>query len=280
MLEKVTAPAVAMFKRRGRKIAMLTAYDFIFAQLADRAGIDIVLVGDSLGNVILGHETTLPVTMADMLHHTKAVSRGVQRALVVADMPFLSYHLSPRQALRNAGRFVKQAGAAAVKVEGGSGRAEVIKRLVESEIPVMGHIGLTPQSYHRFGGYRVQGKSAPAAERLLEDAHALAAAGVFSLVLEGIPWELGKRITAALEIPTIGIGAGPCCDGQVLVLHDMLGLTAAPPKFVRRFAALDEVVTAAMSRYCADVRDGTFPTLDHSYTQPSTSENAEQGDNS
>jgi len=252
-----------------QKITCLTAYDYPTARLLDQAGVDILLVGDSLGMVVLGYENTLPVTLKEMLHHTRAVRRGVERALVVADMPYGSYHAEIAESLRNAMRFVKEAGAEAVKIEGGERRLELIARLVEVEIPVMGHIGLTPQSVHALGGFKVQGKTVEAAEQLLRDARAVEAAGAFSIVLESVPRELAARITQELRIPTIGIGAGPECDGQVLVLHDLLGLTfGSLPKFARRYANLAEVIARAASEFSEDVRSGRFPSDAESYHLP------------
>ena len=248
------------------KIVCLTAYDFPTARLLDEAGVDVVLVGDSLGMVVLGHENTLAVTMEEMLHHTRAVRRGVRRALLVADMPYGSYHIEPAESVRHAVQFVKEAGAEAVKVEGGERRVELIARLVEAEIPVMGHVGLTPQSLHALGGFRVQGKTAETAEHVLRDAHAVEAAGAFSIVLESMPRELAARITRELRIPTIGIGAGPDCDGQILVLHDLIGLgTGHTPKFARRYANVGEVISRAVGEYAADVRVGNFPSDEESY---------------
>jgi 3-methyl-2-oxobutanoate hydroxymethyltransferase len=247
-------------KQRGDKIAMLTAYDFPTARRLDDGGADILLVGDSLGMVVLGYESTLPVTMDDMIHHTKAVVRGTQRALVVADMPYLSYHLSRRETVRHAGRLVQEAGAKAVKVEGGRKRVRAIRAIRDAEIPVMGHVGLTPQSVHEFGGFKVQGKSAAAARAILEDALALEEAGVFSLVLEGIPVELAGMITERLSVPTIGIGAGLACDGQVLVIHDLLGFTEGHvPSFARKYAEVGVTVSEACRHFVEDVRCGRFP---------------------
>lgn len=247
-------------KDRGQKIAVLTAYDAITARLFDSAGIDVLLVGDSLGMVVLGYDTTLPVTMADMLHHTRAVARGASRALVVADMPFLSYQVSVEEAVRNAGRFMQEAGAEAVKVEGGRPVLEVVKRLVEIGIPVMGHLGLTPQSIHQFGGFRMQARTEETARHLLEEATALEQAGAFSIVLESIPDRVAAEVTSALHIPTIGIGAGPFCDGQVLVGPDMLGLyDGHVPAFVKQYANLKDTVTTAAREYAREVRDGEFP---------------------
>ena len=250
----------------GRKIVCLTAYDYPTARLMDEAGVDIVLVGDSLGMVVLGYDNTLPLTVEEMLHHTRAARRGVRRALLVADMPYGSFHGDRKDAIRNAVRFVKEAGAEAVKVEGGERRMELIAQMVEAEIPVMGHIGLTPQSMHAFGGFRVQGKTVEAAEQLLRDARAVEAAGAFSVVLESIPRELAARITGELRIPTIGIGAGPDCDGQILVLHDMIGLSFGhSPKFARRYANAGEAISQAVSAYSNDVREGRFPADEESY---------------
>jgi 3-methyl-2-oxobutanoate hydroxymethyltransferase len=271
---KVTVPDILSWKSHPeteatqppRRITCLTAYDYPTARLLDEAGVDILLVGDSLGMVVLGYENTLPVTLEEMLHHTRAVRRGVRRALVVADMPYGSFHAEVTESVRNAVRFLKEAGAEAVKVEGGERRLELISRLVEAEIPVMGHIGLTPQSLHALGGFKVQGKTPEAAEQLLRDARAVEAAGAFSVVLESVPRELAARITQQLRIPTIGIGAGPECDGQVLVFHDLMGLTAGSvPKFARRYANLAEVIARAASAYCEDVRSGQFPSDAESY---------------
>jgi len=274
---KVTVPDLLQRKSSAagshpqtERITCLTAYDYPTARLMDEAGVDVVLVGDSVAMVVLGYESTLPLTMEEALHHTKAVRRGVQRALVVADMPFGTYQGDVNEALQNAVRFVKEAGAEAVKVEGGERRLEVIARLTEAEIPVMGHVGLTPQSVHAMGGYRVQGKTAGGAEQLLRDARAVEAAGAFAIVLEGIPRELAAEITKSVRIPTIGIGAGPDCDGQILVLHDLLGLTfQEPPKFARRYANVGEVISQAVREYCADVQGGSFPSDAESYHAPS-----------
>ena len=250
----------------GRKIVCLTAYDYPTARLVDEAGVDVVLVGDSLGMVVLGYENTLPLPVEEMLHHTRAARRGVRRALLVADMPYGSYHGDRNEAVRNAVRFVKEAGAEAVKVEGGERRMELIAQIVEAEIPVMGHIGLTPQSLHAFGGFRVQGKTVEAAEQLLRDARAVEAAGAFSIVLESVPREIAARITEELRIPTIGIGAGPECDGQILVLHDMIGLSLGhAPKFTRRYANVGEAISQAVNAYAEDVRQGSFPADEESY---------------
>jgi 3-methyl-2-oxobutanoate hydroxymethyltransferase len=246
-------------KTRSEKIAVLTAYDATMARLMDQAGVDALLVGDSLGMVILGEETTIPVTMAMMIHHTRAVARGVRRALVIADLPFLSYHSSPEQALRNAGRLIQEGHAAAVKMEGGESVAPATARIVDAGIPVMGHIGLTPQSVHRMGGYRRVGRTEAQAQQLLEDAQALAQAGAFAIVLECIPAEVARAISTALTIPTIGIGSGPHCDGQVLVSYDAFGLYPSPPSFVKQYARLGETLAAAAKEYVEDVREGRFP---------------------
>jgi 3-methyl-2-oxobutanoate hydroxymethyltransferase len=249
-----------------KKIVCLTAYDYPTARLLDEAGVDVILVGDSLAMVVLGHDSTLPVTLDEMLHHARAVRRGTKRALVVADMPFGSYHSETAESLRNAVRFVKEAGVEAVKVEGGERRLELVARLTEAEIPVMGHVGLTPQSVNALGGYRVQGKTVDSAEQLLRDARAVEAAGAFAIVLEAVPRELATQITRELRIPTIGIGAGPDCDGQILVLHDLLGLTfEQTPKFARRYANVGEVISNAVRNYCDDVRSGSFPSDSESY---------------
>jgi 3-methyl-2-oxobutanoate hydroxymethyltransferase len=255
-------------KRRGEKIACLTAYDYAFARLLDESGIDLLLVGDSQGMVVSGYESTLPVSMEEMLSSVRAVRRAVKRALVVADMPYGSYHTGRRDALRNALRFVK-AGAEAVKIEGGERRADLVHTLVEAEIPVMAHIGLTPQSVNMMGGFRVQGKTRPAGEQLLQDARALQGAGAFAIVLEGMPREVAATITRQVSIPTIGIGAGPECDGQILVMHDLLGLShQAKPKFVRQYAELSPIIRAAAEAYRHDVEGGQFPSDEESYHLP------------
>ncbi len=268
---KITVPELLQRKSQAaefpkRKITCLTAYDYPTARLVDEAGVDVVLVGDSVAMVALGYDSTLPLTLDEALHHTKAARRGVQRALLVADMPFGTYHAEVSEALRNGVRFVKEAGAEAVKVEGGERRLELIARLTEAEIPVMGHIGLTPQSVNAMGGYRVQGKTSRDAEQLLRDARAVEAAGAFSIVLEGIPRELAAEVTRTLRIPTIGIGAGPDCDGQILVLHDLIGLTfQEPPKFARRYTNVGKRIFQAVREYCADVQSGSFPSDAESY---------------
>ncbi|MEJ2007000.1 MAG: 3-methyl-2-oxobutanoate hydroxymethyltransferase [Acidobacteriota bacterium] len=253
-------------KSEGKKITMLTAYDYPFARILDEAGIDGVLVGDSLGMVVQGLENTLPVTMDEMIYHTRMVSRAVQNALVVGDMPFMSYQAGIGEAVRNAGRFLKEAGASAVKLEGGAEVAEQVRAMTKSDIPVMAHIGLTPQSVHRMGGYKVQGKTEEAASRLVEEAHIMEDAGAFSLLIEAIPVELAKRITSALTIPTIGIGAGPYCDGQVLVLHDVIGMFERfVPKFVKRYANIREEALRAVREYKEDVEKGMFPSEKESF---------------
>ena len=270
---KITVPDIqnrkslpASSPSQTQKITCLTAYDYPTARLLDEAGVDIVLVGDSVGMVVLGYDSTLPVTIEEMLHHTRAVCRGARRALVVADMPYGSYHMDTSESLHNAVRFVKEAGAEALKVEGGERRLELIARMVEAEIPVMGHIGLTPQSKNAMGGFRVQGKTPDAAEKVLRDARAVEAAGAFAVVLEGMPRELAGHITRELRIPTIGIGAGPSCDGQILVIHDLLGLTDRfAPKFVKRYADLQGVISQAVSAYISEVRSGEFPRDEHSF---------------
>ncbi|MCU1273885.1 MAG: 3-methyl-2-oxobutanoatehydroxymethyltransferase [Bryobacterales bacterium] len=252
-------------KQRGEKIAMLTVYDATMARLIDRAGIDVFLVGDSLGMVIEGHDTTLPVTLAAMLHHTRAVSRGTRKALVVADMPFLSYQVSTSEAVRNAGKLIQKGGAAAVKLEGGQAVAETVRRMVDAGIPVMGHVGLLPQHVHKLSGFRMQAKSERDAEQLVEDARALEQAGAFSVVLESIPADVAKTVTEELEIPTIGIGAGPHCDGQVLVSYDAFGLNdESVPPFVRQYASLGELIVDAAKRFADDVRQGSFPECERS----------------
>jgi len=258
---------VQRFKDEGRHFAMLTAYDFLSARILDEAGIPILLVGDSLGMVMLGYPTTLPVTLDDMLHHAKAVSRGTRQALLVGDMPFMSYHESAEQAIGSAGRFVQEAGMHAVKLEGGGRVVEITRRLTEVGIPVMGHLGLTPQFVHQLGGFKVQGKTEAQAARILSDARELEQAGAFSVVLEGVPSKLGAEVTHSLRIPTIGIGAGPATDGQVLVFHDMLGLTTGKaPKFVKRYANLADEITRAATEYAEDVRTGKFPGPEHEYS--------------
>ena len=270
---KVTVPDILSRKSssldKKAKISCLTAYDYPTARLLDEAGVEVLLVGDSLGMAVLGYDSTLPVTLDDILHHTRAVRRGTRRALLVADMPYGSFHVSAEETIRNAMRLVKEGGAEAVKVEGGERRIEVIAKLVEAEIPVMGHIGLTPQSFNSLGGFHVQGKTGDAARQVERDARAVEAAGAFAVVLESMPRELAARITEKLRIPTIGIGAGPDCDGQILVFHDLIGLTIGhKPKFVRQYANLAAEVARAVGEYCEDVRNGNFPADAESYHSP------------
>jgi len=266
MAEKMTVPQIVKMKQRGEKITCLTAYDYSFARIIDEAGVDILLVGDSLGCVIQGQKNTLPVTIDEMIYHTRAVVRGRERALVVGDMPFLSYQASKEQAVQNAGKFLQEAGAEGVKLEGGVAMQKTIAKIVEVGIPVMGHVGLTPQSVHRFGGYKIQGKGKEQREIVLRDALAVEEAGAFAIVLEGMPAELAKEITARLTIPTIGIGAGAHCDGQVLVIHDMLGLfDDFTPKFVKRYANVKVVMTSAVKNFISEVREQKFPGAEHSF---------------
>ncbi|NLC58346.1 MAG: 3-methyl-2-oxobutanoate hydroxymethyltransferase [Armatimonadetes bacterium] len=260
---RVTVPRLMELKRAGQRIVMVTAYDYPSARLADEAGVDAILVGDSLAMVVLGYENTLPVTLEEMLHHVKAVARGAERALVVADMPFLSYQGSADDAVLACGRMLKEGGARAVKLEGGEAIAPLVARLVNSGIPVLGHLGLQPQSVHQVGGHRVQGKGAEDARRILRDAQALEAAGAFGIVLELVPRALAAAITARLAIPTIGIGAGAGCDGQVQVLHDLLGLADYVPRHARRLLDLRATIRGALETYAAEVRDGSFPGEEH-----------------
>jgi 3-methyl-2-oxobutanoate hydroxymethyltransferase len=262
----VTVMDLQRFKTERRRFAMLTAYDYPTARLAEEAGIPVLLVGDSLGNVVLGHPTTLSVTLDDILHHARAVARGASNALLVGDLPFMSYQPSLERAIESAGRLLQEGGMHAVKLEGAGPSLEVVRRLTQIGIPVMGHLGLTPQSVHALGGFRVQAKTADAAERLLQDACELEKAGAFSLVLEAVPAEVAAQVTAALRIPTIGIGAGPHCDGQVLVVHDLLGLTwGRTPRFVKRYADLGSQAIEAMRAFAREVSEGTFPGPEHSY---------------
>ncbi|MFA5189704.1 MAG: 3-methyl-2-oxobutanoate hydroxymethyltransferase [Verrucomicrobiia bacterium] len=264
--KKITTATIRAMKGR-EKIVSLTAYDYVTAKLLDEADVHLILVGDSLGMVVLGYESTLPVTMADMLHHTAAVARSKPKALLIADMPFMSYHRSEDQAVMNAGRFVQEAGAEGVKVEGGSPRmAEKIKAIIEAGIPVFGHIGLTPQSVLEFGGYKIQGKTDETAKRLLDEAKRVEDAGAFAIVLECVPAELAKSITESIRIPTIGIGAGPHCDGQIQVINDMLGLATWPTfKHVKRFASVGDAMRTAIVSYRDEVRSGKFPTAEQSF---------------
>jgi len=263
---RVSITRIREMKQKGEKIAMLTAYDYSTAKLIDEAGIPLILVGDSLGMVVLGYDSTIPVTMDEMLHHTKAVARGAKNALIVGDMPFMTYHVCIEDALRNAARFIQEAGAQAVKLEGGQGMAETVSRIVACGIPVMGHIGLTPQSVNQIGGFKVMGKTPDAAALLLEDARALDEAGVFSIVLECVPEPLSRIITEKVAVPTIGIGAGKYCDGQVQVISDLLGLyTDFVPKHAKQYVQLSESIRKATSDYIAEVQAGTFPTAKQSY---------------
>jgi len=264
--KRVTVNKLVEMKQNGDKITMLTAYDYITSGLLDELGIDIILVGDSLGMVVLGYETTLPVTMEEMLHHTRAVARAAKRSMVVGDMPFMSYQISPEEALYNAGRFLKEADAQAIKLEGGEEICPMVSKMVEVGIPVMGHLGVTPQSVHQMGGYGVQGREEEAAKKMISDAKALEKTGAFSIVLEKIPSALAKKITKTIGIPTIGIGAGPHCDGQVLVTQDLLGMFEKfVPKFVKQYAKLSDDIRSAISSYIKEVKSGEFPGEEHSF---------------
>jgi 3-methyl-2-oxobutanoate hydroxymethyltransferase len=271
---KVTIHTFRQMKERGEKIAVLTAYDATFARLLDEAGADILLVGDSLGMVVQGHDTTLPVTLDEMIYHCKAVARGTRRAHIVGDMPFMTYQASVEQGMTNAGRLMKEGGCHSVKLEGGTEHAELVRRLVSAGIPVMGHVGLTPQSFHQLGGFKVQGRDAQGRERLIADARALEQSGAYAVVLEAIPADIASEITSAVAIPTIGIGAGVGCDGQVLVCYDMLGMDESfKPRFVRRFATMGQTIKEAVTTYIQDVRSGSFPSDAESFpletrTQP------------
>ena len=264
---RVTIGEIREMKQKGEKIPMLTAYDYSTAKLIDEAGVPLILVGDSLGMVVLGYGSTIPVTMDEMIHHTKAVVRGTKHALVIGDMPFMTYHIGVEDALRNAARFIQEGGAQAVKLEGGENVADKVKKLVECGIPVQGHIGLTPQSVHQLSGFKVVGKTPEAAVRLLNDAKALEEAGAFSIVLESVPASLSKLITERVGVPTIGIGAGPHCDGQVQVVSDLLGLfTDFVPKHAKQYARLCDTITSAVADYISEVQAGSFPTSKQSYT--------------
>jgi 3-methyl-2-oxobutanoate hydroxymethyltransferase len=266
MRDKVTKATILEMRVRGEKIVALTAYDYLSTRIVDESGVDMILVGDSLGMVVLGFENTLPVTMEEIIHHCKAVARARPRALLAADMPFMSYQASVEDAVRNAGRLVKEGGAESVKLEGGERYVPVIEAIVHASIPVVGHLGLTPQSLHQLGGYRVQGKDSESADGLVSDAKALERAGCFAIVLEGIPWQLAGRITEAVSIPTIGIGAGPRCSGQILVLQDMLGIHEKPlPRFVKKYEELGLRMREAISSYVLEVKEGRFPGMEHSY---------------
>src|SRR5215203_3916825 len=267
--EKVYVPALRVAKEKGEKLVCLTAYDYPTARIVDEAGVDIILVGDSMGNVIHGYGNTIPVTLDEISSATKAVKRGSSRALVVADMPYGSFHTGDNEAVRNALRLMKDGGAEAVKLEGGRNRVGLVKRLVDEEIPVMAHVGLTPQSVHKMGGYRVQAKTADAAKELIEDAHMLQEAGAFSIVLELVPREVAEIVTSELSISTVGIGAGAACDIQVLVLHDLIGFTfGRQPRFVRQYADVSEVISAAITKWMEDVRNGDYPNIKESYGLP------------
>ncbi|MBL8989378.1 MAG: 3-methyl-2-oxobutanoate hydroxymethyltransferase [Gemmatimonadetes bacterium] len=264
--KKITTLELVQMKRKGQKIVMITAYDALFGALVDAAGVDVVLVGDSVAPVLAGEETTIPATVDQMIYHGKTARRGIKRALVVVDLPFLSYQVSIPDAIANAGRILKETGAAAVKLEGGATWAPTVAALVNAGIPVMGHLGFTPQSVHQLGGFKIQGKQADAAARLVEDAKALEQAGAFAMVLELMPGPVAKSVTAAVGIPTIGIGAGPDCDGQVLVLHDMLGLNEGfTPKFLKRYAELGQEARAAIGRFGEEVRSGAYPGPEHTH---------------
>lgn len=264
-MKRLSAPDIKM-RKGGEKLVLVTAYDATFARLAEEAGVDALLVGDSLGMVIQGHETTIPVTLDEVIYHTRCVVRGAQRTHVIADMPFMTYQVSQEDAIRNAGRLVKEGGAHAVKLEGGVRVADLIAKIVEVGIPVMGHVGLTPQSVHIFGGYKVQGRETETAKNILEDAKAVAKAGAYAIVLEGIPMELAKEITESLPIPTIGIGASMYCDGQVLVIYDLLGMDERfNPKFLKKYENLSERIKNALGTFIRDVRNGVFPDMEHSF---------------
>ena len=262
---KITTHTIKSKKQKGEKITMSTAYDYPTAKIIDESGIDMILVGDSLGNVMLGYDTTIKVTMEDMIHHTKAVSRATKNALVVADMPFLSYHTGISDAIKNAGRLMQEADADCVKLEGGIEVVDTVKAFVQAGIPVMGHLGLTPQSVNVFGGFFIQGKTDPQKEKILQDAIALFDAGVFSIVLECVPKDLAKTVTERLPIPTIGIGAGMHCDGQVLVIHDMIGMSDKPPKFAKQYCDVGGAIKGAVQQYISEVKSGTFPDDKHSF---------------
>lgn len=263
---RVTTQTVVDMKHRGEKISMLTAYDYTMARIVDAAGIDIILVGDSASNVMAGHETTLPITLSQMIYHTSCVVRGAERALIVADLPFMSYQNTTKEALISAGKMMKEAGAHAVKLEGGAFIVETVQKIVGAGIPVMGHLGLTPQSIYKFGTYKVRATEEDEANRLIEDALSLEKAGVFALVLEKIPAGLARKVTEMLSVPTIGIGAGASCDGQVLVLHDMLGLNKDfNPRFIRRYADMNTVMTGAVQNYISDVKSSAFPNENEQY---------------
>ncbi|MDD2621389.1 MAG: 3-methyl-2-oxobutanoate hydroxymethyltransferase [Syntrophomonadaceae bacterium] len=266
-MARISTATIREKKLKNEKITMLTAYDYSMAAMVDEAGIDMILVGDSLGNVVLGYENTLSVTMNDMIHHSRAVTRAARNAMVVGDMPFLSYHVSVKEAVRNAGRFIQEGGCQAVKLEGGAERVNTIKAILDAQIPVVGHIGLTPQSVNQFGGFKIQGKDLESAKKLVNDAKALESSGAFCVVLEGVPTVLAKKVTEEISIPTIGIGAGQYCDGQVLVINDMLGMFKGHiPKFVKKFTNLEPLIMEALKGYKSEVEAGTFPAEEHGYT--------------
>lgn len=268
-LQKMTTKKIIEKKQKGEKIVTITSYDYSIGKIVDECGFDLILVGDSLSQVILGYENTLGVTMDEMIHHTKAVSRGVSNALLVGDMPFLSYKIDIRDAVYNAGRFIQEGGAEAVKVEGGTEILPTIKAIIDADIEVMGHIGLTPQKVYRFGGHLVQGRTLDAAKKLIMDAINLQNAGVFSIVLEGIPWQIAKLVTSTIDIPTIGIGAGQYCDGQIIIIYDMLGIfTEFKPKFVKYFGKVGENIRNALNAYKDEIIGSKYPDLDHSYSYP------------
>lgn len=270
-MAKITVRQIAEMKQRGEKIPMITAYDYTTAALADAAGIPIVLVGDSLGMVVLGYESTIPVTLDDIIHHTRMVARGNKNSLIVADLPFMTYQVDPAEALRNAARLLQEGGAHTVKLEGGENVSDTVKRIVDCDIPVMGHVGVTPQSVNAFGGYRVRGRSLEQARQIMKDALALEAAGAYAVVLELVPAPLSRLISERLAVPTIGIGAGPGCDGQVQVLHDMLGLfTDFVPRHAKQYANLGQTIKQAFAQYAAEVKDGSFPTEKESFTMDET----------
>ncbi|MFW9771480.1 MAG: 3-methyl-2-oxobutanoate hydroxymethyltransferase [Candidatus Heimdallarchaeota archaeon] len=269
-LQKITAKKLIDKKKKGEKIVTITSYDYSFAKIADESGMDLILVGDSLAMVVLGYKNTLSVTMDEMIHHTKAVSKAVKNALIVGDMPFLSYKVNKTEAVKNAGRFIQEGGAEAVKIEGGTEMCSTINSIINADIQVMGHIGLTPQAIYQFGGFLVQGKTIDTAKKLILDAINLEKAGVFSIVLESIPWQIAKLITSILKIPTIGIGAGNYCDGQILVIHDMLGIfTEIKPKFLKKFGNIGKSIRDALEKYKNEVTQDIYPDLVHSYEFPS-----------
>ena len=268
-LQKMTAKKIIEKKKQGEKIVTITSYDYSFAKIVDDCGIDLILVGDSLSMVVLGHKNTLSVTMDEMIHHTKAVTRGVSNSMVVGDMPFLSYKIGIKEAVKNAGRFIQEGGAEAVKVEGGANICPTIKAMIDADIQVMGHIGLTPQAVYKFGGFLVQGKTVETAKKLIVDAKKLEKTGIFSIVLESVPWQIAKLITKSVDIPTIGIGAGSYCDGQILVINDMLGLfTDFKPKFLKHFGDIGTSVRKAINNYKNEVEGGIYPDTEHSYDFP------------